>query len=201
MKHSANLNKSYFSNRQDRYFRFRGLKSFAQYCFDFIEAATKFSYRLLPSPEASIIDQLNNVQTSPAQESYRMRWPIPDTHPHYFNNIAQDAFLSLQKSYRNRNPPIGGGSSQNVLLVPIIQAGQFNIKEEEWVFQELFCHLKRLPDEDRPTLDLTSGYFSLYRPYQELILNAPNVDCRIVAASPKAGNLLFFLSITSSYRT
>jgi CDP-diacylglycerol--glycerol-3-phosphate 3-phosphatidyltransferase len=89
--------------------------------------------------------------------------------------------------------PIEEGSNQNVLLVPIIQAGQFGIKEEEWVFQELFSRLKRFPDADRPILDLTSGYFSLYKPYQDLILNTPKVDCRIVAASPKAGYFCSFV--------
>jgi len=116
-----------------------------------------------------------------------MQWPIPNTHPHYFNHIAENAFLSLQKLYRERYPLLGEEeSNESVLLFPIIQAGQFNIKEEEWVLQELFSFLKSFPDADRPILDLTSGYFSLYKPYQELILNTPNVDCRIVASSPKA---------------
>ena len=190
----ANLNKSYFSNRQDRYIRLYDQRSFAQYCFDFIETAAKVSYRLLPKTEISTSERLSNDFTCSAQEGYTLQWPIPDTHPHYFHHIAQNAFLSLQKSYRERNPLVAEEeSNQSVLLFPMIQAGQFNVKEEEWVFQELFSHLKDFPDTDRPILDLTSGYFSLYRPYQELILNTRNVDCRMVAASPKAGLLLFIL--------
>lgn len=183
----ANLSKSYFSNRQDRYIRFHGVKSLSQYCFDFIDVAAKFSYRLLSSPEISTCEKLGNNSISPVQEGYIMEWPIPDTHPHYFNHIAENAFSSLQKSYRERYPLLGEEeSNESVLLFPIIQAGQFNIKEEEWILQELFSFLKSFPDADRPILDLTSGYFNLYKPYQELILNTPNVDCRIVAASPKA---------------
>ena len=36
----------------------------------------------------------------------------------------------------------------------------------------------------RPLVDLTSGYFGLYEPYQELIL-ASDVETRIIAAGPK----------------
>lgn len=71
------------------------------------------------------------------------------------------------------------------LLVPIIQAGQFNIREEESTFRSLFRNLGHF---SRPLLDLTSGYFSLYRPYQDLILKASGVDCRIVASSPKVNH-------------
>jgi len=38
----------------------------------------------------------------------------------------------------------------------------------------------------RPLVDMTSGYFGLYEPYQQLLLKAANFDCRIVGASPKA---------------
>jgi CDP-diacylglycerol--glycerol-3-phosphate 3-phosphatidyltransferase len=126
---------------------------------------------------------------SSTQEGYIMQWPIPDTHPHFFHEIARNAFSSLQKSHREQHQLLREeGSHQSVLLFPIIQAGQFNIKEEEWLLQELFSRLKKFPDADRPILDLTSGYFNLYKPYQKLILSTPNVDCRIVAASPKAGS-------------
>ena len=52
-------------------------------------------------------------------------------------------------------------------------------------FKLLFRLLGRISIKRRPLLDLTSGYFSLYTPYQNLILNATNLDCRIVASSPK----------------
>lgn len=94
-------------------------------------------------------------------------------------------------------------SSSNVTLFPIIQAGKFRVREEEQFFQLLFGHLKKaamrayLPPvgslpagvssivQERPLMDLTSGYFSLYHPYQKLFLLHPQVEVRIVAASPK----------------
>lgn len=81
-------------------------------------------------------------------------------------------------------------TDDSIILVPVIQAGQFDIKEEETTLRQLFEHLqfayKSLNSSSpRPLLDLTSGYFGLYKPYQDLILATSNVDTRIVAASPK----------------
>ena len=92
-------------------------------------------------------------------------------------------------------PPAG-----KTLVIPVIQAGQFNIREEESVFQLLFRHLGKLTTQ-RPILDLTSGYFSLYKPYQDLILQVPNLDCRIVAASPKVmfTARLFLLGLRATF--
>lgn len=83
--------------------------------------------------------------------------------------------------------------NDNVLLFPIIQAGQFNIREEESTLSVLFRHLGRLSafsPSQQPLVDLTSGYFGLYKPYQDLIL-ANKADARIVAASPKVMYILF----------
>lgn len=43
------------------------------------------------------------------------------------------------------------------------------------------------PTRIRPLVDLTSGYFGLYQPYQEHIL-ASDVATRIVAAGPKVND-------------
>jgi CDP-diacylglycerol--glycerol-3-phosphate 3-phosphatidyltransferase len=78
--------------------------------------------------------------------------------------------------------------SDKVLVLPIIQAGQFDIREEETVLALLFRHLdsrfSRAPARTRPLVDLTSGYFGLYQSYQEQILTN-DIDARIVAAAPK----------------
>lgn len=184
---SANLNKSYFTDRQDRYLLFKGVTDMSDYCLNFMNVAKKFSFELaLPS------NVTNNTQDAPHSiicDEYELRWPIPDTHPHHFNSIAESAFTDLQRTMRERllanMTSVRPSSSQDVMLVPIIQAGQFNVREEEWLFQQLFQQTSRLHPTKRPLLDLTSGYFSLYKPYQDLILGNHNVDCRIVASSPK----------------
>ena len=181
----ANLNKSYFSNRQDRYIQFSGVKTLAQYCFDFMKTATKISYKLLPYSDPLSFSHQN--QHSYIREDYTLQWPIPDTHPHHFHSLAENAFSSLQHSYRQllQKSESDIHQSQDVLLIPVIQAGQFNIREEEWATRQLFSHLANCSPVNRPLLDLTSGYFSLYKPYQDCILDSTGIDCRIIAASPK----------------
>ena len=181
---SANLSTSYFTNRRDRYLYFSAEKTLAQYCFDFMNTVAKFSYKLLPNSTGDF-SRVSSPH-SYSLEDYTLSWPDSDTHPHHINKKAEKAFSQLQALYRrplprdNYTTPRAG----NTFIIPIIQAGQFNIREEESIFQLLFRHLGKLTTQ-RPMMTLTSGYFSLYKPYQDLILKSPNLDCRIVAASPK----------------
>ncbi|KAF5341669.1 hypothetical protein D9611_001998 [Ephemerocybe angulata] len=171
----ANLNKSYFTNRQDRYLHFEESPSLAKYCFDFLKTVSPFTFRLLPEPPKDA--------TSPhsyKKEGYYLSWQH-STHPHKIQKPVQTALAKLQQA--NVSAEVGP-TSDEVLVFPLIQGGQFGIREEEETFGQLFRQLRR--SERRPLLDLTSGYFSLYQPYQSMILSSPNVDCRIVAASPKA---------------
>lgn len=189
---SANLNKSYFTNRQDRYLYFSAQTQLAQYCHDFMETVKSFSYKLLPNESSTPSMPATLNPHSYTHDDYTLHWPNFDTHPHYFNSIAEEALSQFQKRHCTRSKQISlsnpADSAQMPLLIPIIQAGQFNIREEESTIQLLFRHLTKSSLKRRPLLDLTSGYFSLYTPYQNLILNSPNVDCRIVAASPKVSN-------------
>lgn len=204
----ANLNQSYFTNRQDRYIHFSGQPSLAQYCFDFLQTISTFSYRLLPGD--------SDLGThSYRHEGYTLRWPDPQTHPHHIHQKAEIALSTFQTSQRATydahylSDPTSGTTTlatqkqdvfssgfDDVIIFPIIQAGQFNIREEETTLALLFRHLQlkqdsnanpakpSKPSDSRPVVDLTSGYFGLYQPYQDLVL-ANDVDTRIVAASPK----------------
>jgi len=78
----------------------------------------------------------------------------------------------------------------DVLVLPVIQAGQFNIREEEHCLDLLFSklgnsHQATSPVYNGPLVDLTSGYFGLYKPYQELLIRSP-LACRVLVAGPKA---------------
>lgn len=84
-----------------------------------------------------------------------------------------------------------------MLVFPVIQGGQFNIREEEQCLSMLFDHLAKMPASAsfKPSMDLTSGYFGLYKPYQDLILKS-SINCRIIAASPKVkGELVLFVMV------
>jgi len=156
----------------------------ADYCFSFLEQAASFSYSLRPSLTE--------------EHAYELHWPHKHLHPHHFEPTAQTVLKTFQESQRNRvsnkiaSLLSGSSESQNhedVLVIPIIQAGQFNVREEERCLAMLFQHLAEPASlsshYEGPLVDLTSGYFGLYKPYQSLVINTP-VACRILAASPKA---------------
>ncbi|KDQ61230.1 hypothetical protein JAAARDRAFT_173833 [Jaapia argillacea MUCL 33604] len=169
----ANLNKSYFTDRQDRYIYLKSQPAFANYCHSFLRTASTFSYRLLPpSPlSASSLD-------------YLIQWPDPETHPHHIERSAERALQAFQASHLRESTLATQSSDDSVLVFPIIQGGQFNIREEEESLSLLFKHLSQ-PSATTSSIDLTSGYFGLYAPYQDHVLKS-SLDCRIIAASPKA---------------
>ena len=170
----ANLNSSYFTDRQDRYLRFRSHTEFAQYCRDFLHKSSTFSYRLLPpSPQSNA--------------PYNLHWPDPHTHPHHLESKAKKALTELQSTWidksRARPPPLG----TEVLLFPVIQAGQFGIREEEQAVGLIFDRLAKCQTDDSstsPTVDLTSGYFGLSRLYQSFVLKS-GVYTQLLCASPQ----------------
>ncbi|KAJ4470230.1 hypothetical protein J3R30DRAFT_3539901 [Lentinula aciculospora] len=202
----ANLSKDYFTNRRDRYIRFTAQRHLSDYCFNFLQEITPLSYRLLP---AEATTQNNPNTHSYVREDYALVWPDRDTHPHHIVEKIHRVLTSFQEKHchnqeEGRKEEIVCASDDNIILFPIIQAGQFSVREEERFFQLLFGYLKKaamraafapvgsLPAgvssiaQERPLMDVTSGYFNLYKPYQKLFFAHPQVAVRIVAASPKA---------------
>lgn len=72
-------------------------------------------------------------------------------------------------------------TTQQSVIFPMVQSGVLSIREEERCLDKLFDLVG--PSD---SVDLTSGYFSLYGPYQDRIL-ASKGDYRILAASPNVG--------------
>ncbi|KAH9981407.1 hypothetical protein BGW80DRAFT_1434568 [Lactifluus volemus] len=144
----ANLNKSYFTDRQDRYLLFSSAPELSSYCFDFLKTASSFSYELLPSQYQA-------------------------------TRILEDS----------------------VVIFPVIQAGQFNIREEEECLRQLFYHLeavdsRRATQNFHPLLSLTTGYFGLFKSYKDLILRS-HVPTHIICASPRANGFYGSKGISS----
>lgn len=186
--YSANLNESYFTDRQDRYLHFSDQQHLSQYCFDFINTVCGFSFKL-ETPRSTVGP--HSVRT----DDYSLLWPTPDTHPHRIHHTAERALSSLQNIHLRTTTE--QSDPQQVSMFPLIQAGQFNIRDEETTLKILFEHLDKLNTAQRPLIDLTSGYFGLYREYQDLILRSANVDCRIVASAPRVSFLDDFNSLRS----
>jgi CDP-diacylglycerol--glycerol-3-phosphate 3-phosphatidyltransferase len=69
---------------------------------------------------------------------------------------------------------------------PVIQAGVLGIKEEEAALGKVWHAVReahRVEDE-RVAVDLTSGYFGLYKTYKKAVLDSP-APYRVITASPK----------------
>ncbi|KAK0204999.1 hypothetical protein DFS33DRAFT_1259234 [Desarmillaria ectypa] len=189
----ANLNESYFSNRQDRYIHFSKQKQLANYCFQFLKVVSTCAYVLSPAEDTNLLS--DRTPYSYRQEDYILHWPDPDTHPHNFNKKLHKALSTFQESHRLSSP--FSSSSGDVTLFPIVQGGQFSIREEETAIELLFKHLRSISQVPHPFMDLTSGYFNLYHPYQNLLLASPGVDVRVLAASPKANGFYGSKGISS----
>ncbi|THH08325.1 hypothetical protein EW145_g2782 [Phellinidium pouzarii] len=167
----ANLNDSYFKDRQDRYLHFKS-HSLSEYCYSFLRTMEPYCFQLLPG--------------SP----YRLLWPTKSLHPEHIEIEAGKALQSLQNEYVKSSPvrlEEGSQRVNDVLIFPVIQAGQFEIREEERCLDLLFRHLDRHSTKNgkTPLVDLTSGYFSLSKSYQKLIQRS-QTDCRVLCASPLA---------------
>lgn len=143
---------------------------------------SSFSYKLLPSSTS------DNVSASPV-----LHWPHESIHPHHIEPQARLALSGLQRHYNVNSANIHEQLQRedSVVIFPVIQAGQFNIREEEECLRQLFGHFGAGNSRDatfdfRPLLDLTSGYFGLFKSYKDLILRS-RIPTRIICASPKVG--------------
>ncbi|KAF9227587.1 hypothetical protein BS17DRAFT_773995 [Gyrodon lividus] len=171
----ANLNKSYFTDRQDRYLHFKAQPRLADYCFSFLQTISDFSY---------------SVSFSLGADAPLIQWPDLSIDPWKIQSKAEQALLQFQVSHVLSSISLNAvrdTTGDDAFLFPIIQGGQFNIREEERTLSMLFDHLtsQDCRSESTPAMTLTSGYFGLYKPYQDLILKS-SVRCDVIAASPKA---------------
>ncbi|KAJ7755532.1 hypothetical protein B0H16DRAFT_1690243 [Mycena metata] len=173
----ANLNQSYFTDRQDRYLYFANQQRLSQYCFSFVETVSGFSFEL--QPQSTRPSSPHSIRGG----DYELAWASTKPHPHHIHETAQSDLAALKKTYSGAMDAV---DPNKVTLLPLVQGGQFNVRDEEDTLKLLFEHLDTPLSGPRPLLDLTSGYFGLYKEYQNLILQGSNFDCRIIASSPRA---------------
>ncbi|KAG8747557.1 CDP-diacylglycerol--glycerol-3-phosphate 3-phosphatidyltransferase [Ceratobasidium sp. 414] len=169
----ANLSASYFTNRQDRYVHIESAPPLTSYLVDLLRAFSEYSWRLRPAPGTSL--------------GYALDWFRQDSNVFNFGNLAKNDIAKLQESMRDKTSSIH--LAEQPVILPMIQSGVLGIREEEQSLTRLF-NLVESGDPFHDTLvDLTSGYFALYGPYQDRVLSS-NADYRIVAASPQANGFL-----------
>lgn len=165
--HSANLNRSYFKNRQDRYIVFRQLPQLANYCADFLHIFSQYSYK---------------VKAAHDSQSYDLQWTSTHSPASSFVSRLGQELRDFQGKTRVSSIAYAPNSPSDVELLPMIQSGPLSIREEEVALSTL---LNSASSKETSLVDLTSGYFSLYTPYQQHVFNSL-CRWRILAASPLA---------------
>ncbi|KIR81704.1 CDP-diacylglycerol-glycerol-3-phosphate 3-phosphatidyltransferase [Cryptococcus gattii EJB2] len=200
----ANLGRSYFTNRQDRYIHFRSNPSLLSYLSSLTRLFTQYSYLLHHSPPPHISpyntvplpsprnQDDSKLSTSPVSIHPRasLIWPSPSINPRKFSLHALATLTAFQNSWRASNTARSRRVDVDTWFWPVLQAGVLGIKEEERAMAEVWKAVKEShegeQDESRKVeVDLTSGYFGLYKKYKQLIVESP-AAVRIIAASPKA---------------
>ncbi|WVQ71253.1 hypothetical protein IAR50_000778 [Cryptococcus sp. DSM 104548] len=204
----ANLGRSYFTNRQDRYIHFRSNPSLLSYLSSLTRLFTQYSYLLHHSPPAHIspsntvpLLSPENIDSSSPPHTPRasLIWPSSSINPRKFEPHALATLTAFQKSWRASNAFRSRRVDVDTWFWPVLQAGVLGIKEEEQAMGKVWNAVKEsyLPggekvegqekegDGQRVQVDLTSGYFGLYKNYKKAVIESP-APVKIIAASPKA---------------
>ncbi|KAF8680986.1 argonaute family [Rhizoctonia solani] len=169
----ANLNSSYFTNRQDRYIHFTRSPDIADYLVRLLRVFAGYSSTLRATSESSL--------------GYALDWPRHDSSRYSFANLAKEEINNFQTGVRCTKPQDDTGNQ--VVVFPMVQSGVLGIHEEERCLHALFDLLDSEELLETPLVEITSGYFALYGPYQDRAV-ASKADYRVVAASPSANGFL-----------
>ncbi|WVQ85456.1 hypothetical protein IAT38_007621 [Cryptococcus sp. DSM 104549] len=205
----ANLGSSYFTNRQDRYIHFHYNPSLLSYLSSLTRLFTQYSYLLHHNPPAHI-SPINTVPlpspqnqnpdgspspTSPAPSRASLIWPSASINPRRFEQHALATLTAFQNSWRLSNPSRSRRVDVDTWFWPVLQAGVLGIKEEERAMAQIWGAVKdSYADKGaeggeggggQVEVDLTSGYFGLYKKYKQAVIESP-APVRVIAASPKA---------------
>ncbi|KAG9079096.1 CDP-diacylglycerol--glycerol-3-phosphate 3-phosphatidyltransferase, partial [Ceratobasidium sp. UAMH 11750] len=169
----ANLSTSYFTDRQDRYVHIKSASPFTSYLVELLRVFSEYSWRLRPTPDISL--------------GYALDWFRRDSSIFNFANLARKDVARLQESTRAKTSLVH--PAERAVIFPMVQSGVLGIREEEQSLAQLFDLIESGGPFHGTLVDLTSGYFALYGPYQDRVIGS-NADYRIVAASPQANGFL-----------
>ena len=101
--------------------------------------------------------------------------------------INPSSDLSRTDSHANTDSATRTDSNANTdtIVFPLVQMGDYNIKQDEVVTRELLSDVK-----SNERIYLSSGYFNLPPQYMEAILKNEG-ECRILASSPQVGVVIY----------
>jgi CDP-diacylglycerol--glycerol-3-phosphate 3-phosphatidyltransferase len=144
----ANLNKTYFDKRQDRYLKLTNCSNLCKFFIDIIETVSKQSFKIEPNQEEPIF--------------------MGKHHPYEGDNTqyrleVEKSLSSLMKTYQIRYPKPPSLSNDQVLVVPLIQMRLFNINYDHDFNVYLYSHL---PFNSK--LYLATSYFNMTEEYEKM---------------------------------
>lgn len=164
----ANLNKSYFDNRQDRYLKLKNSTNLCEFFIDIIQTIAKQSFKVESNhDEPKFMGQYHPYKGDNKQ--YRIE--------------VEKSILSLMKTYQIRFPKPTSLTNDQVLIVPLIQMGLFNINYD----RDFNIHLySNLPLNSK--LYLATSYFNMTKEYENELIDNKRSDTQIslLTASPQA---------------
>ncbi|KAL7420832.1 CDP-diacylglycerol--glycerol-3-phosphate 3-phosphatidyltransferase [Cryptotrichosporon argae] len=175
----ANLARSYFTNRQDRYLHLRSHPSFLSYISSFSRLIERYSYRLQPHTPGSASRHF--LVPLDASSAAALIWPEPSVHPRAFGAHAHATLGAFQRSWRLSNPARSRRPDADTWFWPVLQSGVLGVREE----QAALAAVLAAAGQAGAQIDLTSGYFGLHKVYKRALLETAS-DVRVVAASPRA---------------
>uniref|UniRef100_V5EVL2 CDP-diacylglycerol--glycerol-3-phosphate 3-phosphatidyltransferase n=2 Tax=Kalmanozyma brasiliensis (strain GHG001) TaxID=1365824 RepID=V5EVL2_KALBG len=202
----ANLSRDYFTNRRDRYLLIEDHMEVANYLDSLVHLVGQFSFKLETSSPRSV------SADSTSSPDWRLVWDggqdtltsasdRPQMQPFTESGWTDEATIAVKEFTRQwQSQSTNRVSSQteaDTLLLPLLQMGPLDIRQETRAIPQILdmALQTRTAQGQPPTLALTSGYFSLYKPYKSLILQAKAASSavvKIICASPEANG--FFQS-------
>lgn len=183
---SANLSHDYFTNRQDRYILFKNSPELADFFAKIAEVICDHSFRIDDKnnahfPTGTGVDPLTSYRNS---HQFRESFHNAISDVCSVKTVAHSSHGYQRKSVQKSNS-ILASSSADTLVFPLLQMGQYDIKQDEQVTQLL---LKGAIDNDR--VCLATGYFNPPLHYIDAILASSGVY-NILAAAPQVSSLYF----------
>lgn len=206
----ANLSRDYFTNRRDRYLLIQNHEDIANYLDSLVHLVGQFSFRLETDSKKHTPTETDTWQdwkliwdggqdsaTFPGSGAATQLYPESG-----WTDAATQAVVEFTRQWHARSPvssPNAGSKKEDAdtLLLPLLQMGPLNVRQETRAIPQIVELALEAPDQDQspPTLALTSGYFSLYRPYKALLQQAKaarSAIVKIICAAPEANG--FFQS-------
>ena len=164
----ANINKTYFDNRQDRYLKLKNCSNLCKFFIDIIETIAKQSFKV----------EINNDKSIFIGEHH----PYEGDNTQYCRQVEKN-LSSLMKTYQILYPKPQTLSNDQVLVIPLIQMGMFNINNDRDFNIYLYSHLPF-----KAKLYLATSYFNITKEYEtELIDNKrDDIVISLLTASPQA---------------